>query len=263
MGRVFPPPTHVRPPHPARKPRGHIRPFSRSTPPFHWLCAVEPAQHPQFGEGGLSCATHISPPPPKRRPPGVRQTEGTSVHLRRRRPSQPDRLQLRSLFSSRRLNKYSQISKNRCRGTRITVGTCPFVFTLPFRFCERVLDALPPLCFRPIHPPPAHAPGPPVDGRCRRGQLIFVAVRHATLERLRLRQHRVLDVEGPLPQVDGQHIVLHPPSVRCAQHTNCGRTAHSEALLHAARPPHPSRPRAHAGPIRTTASLRASAMACS
>ena len=55
-------------------------------------------QHPQFGEGALSCATQMTPPPKNARP----ASEGTSAHSRHRRPSQPHRLQLRSLFSSRR-----------------------------------------------------------------------------------------------------------------------------------------------------------------
>eukprot|EP00966_Prymnesium_polylepis_P273415 6316434-Prymnesium_polylepis.1 len=44
------------------------------------------------------------PPPPQKRPPGVSQSESTSVHppAACRRPSQADRLQLRSVFSSRR-----------------------------------------------------------------------------------------------------------------------------------------------------------------
>eukprot|EP00966_Prymnesium_polylepis_P024695 569513-Prymnesium_polylepis.1 len=53
--------------------------------------------NPQFGEGALSCATHMPPPPTKNSRPA---SEGTSVHPRRRRPSQADRLQLRSPFSS-------------------------------------------------------------------------------------------------------------------------------------------------------------------
>ena len=58
-------------------------------------------QHPQFGEGALSCATHPCHTPTKNARPA---SEGTSVHPRRRRPSQADRLQLRSLFSSRRFS---------------------------------------------------------------------------------------------------------------------------------------------------------------
>eukprot|EP00966_Prymnesium_polylepis_P217323 5029664-Prymnesium_polylepis.1 len=46
------------------------------------------------------------PPPPQKRPPGVRERAPACVHPRYRWPSQADRLQLRSLFSSRRIHSF-------------------------------------------------------------------------------------------------------------------------------------------------------------
>ena len=55
-------------------------------------------QHPQFGEGALSCATQMTPPP---KTPARRQRAPVPTRATVGRAS-PHRLQLRSLFSSRR-----------------------------------------------------------------------------------------------------------------------------------------------------------------